>query len=509
MSLRVISTPIIGSSVARLAIDNADSPWYVRRPGSADEWKRRAGLIRDELISSDWLEAIAPAINATGLAADRLERARSSGIAITTGQQPGLFGGPLYTWWKALSARSLADRMERMTGIATVPIFWAATDDSDFAEASYTVISTADGAERLEMQSDAPDGTPMAEVPLGDIGDLIAKLERAAGSAANPGIHEIVKAAYRPGTTVGSAYVAMLREVLEPLGIPVLDASHPAVRKAAFPLLRKALDRATQIEEALTVRSRDLKLAGHSSQVKLVNGRTLVFGDYEGRRDRVRMRDVEETLQSATPGSLGPNVLLRPIVERSIIPTVAYVGGGAEVAYFAQTTAVAEALDVQAPLVLPRWSGIIVEPRIEKILERHRLSVDDFRDPHAVETRIARESLPSSLRQSLETLKGSFDDSVKAIRGAEGSDMVPSSVIDGLTRALNSRVERLERRYAASVKRRGNAALRDVAAARGALYPFGTPQERALNIVPLLARQGDELIKAVDEQTRHHAERLT
>jgi bacillithiol biosynthesis cysteine-adding enzyme BshC len=509
MSLRVISTPISGSSVAKLAIDNADSPWYVRRPASADEWKRRAGMIRDQLLTRDWLDAIAPAINATGLAAERLERAAKSGIAITTGQQPGLFGGPLYTWWKALSARSLADRVEGITGLATVPIFWAATDDSDFAEASYTIISTPDGAERLEMQTDAADGTPMAEVPLGDVSELIAKLERAAGSAANPGVHQIVNAAYRPGATVGSAYVAMLREVLEPLGIPVLDASHPSVRKAAFPLLRKSLERAAQVEEALTVRSSDLKLAGHSSQVKLVNGRTLVFGDYEGRRDRVRMRDVEDTLESATPGSLGPNVLLRPIVERSIIPTVGYVGGGAEVAYFAQTTAVADALEVPAPVVVPRWSGMIVEPRIEKILERHSHTVDDFRDPHAVETRIAKESLPASLRQSIDTLKQSFEKSVKEIRDAEGSDMVPSTVIDGLTRALTRRVERLERRYAASVKRSGNGALRDVAAARGALYPFGKQQERALNVVPLLARHGDELIGAVDEQTRRHAERLT
>jgi bacillithiol biosynthesis cysteine-adding enzyme BshC len=509
MSLRVISTPISGSSVAKLAIENEDSPWYVRRPASADEWKRRAGLIRNELLTPDWLEGIAPAINATGLAAERLERAAKSGIAITTGQQPGLFGGPLYTWWKALSARSLADRIESMTGIATVPIFWAATDDSDFAEASYTVIATNDGAERLEMRSDAPDGTPMAEVPLGDVTDLIAKLEGAAGSAANRGIHEIVKNAYTSRATVGSAYVTMLREVLEPLGIPVLDASHPSVRKAAFPLLRKTLEHSAQIEEALTVRSSDLKRAGHSPQVKLVKGRTLVFGDYSGRRDRVRMRDVEETLQSATPGSLGPNVLLRPIVERSIIPTVAYVGGGAEVAYFAQTTAVAEALGVQAPLIVPRWSGMIVEPRIEKILERHSLSVDDFRDPHAVETRIAKNSLPASLRHSLNTLKESFEDSVQGIKQADGADMVPSSVIDGLTRALTHRVERLERRYAASIKRRGNESLRDVAAARGSLFPFGTPQERALNIVPLLARHGDELIGAVDEQTRRHAERLT
>jgi bacillithiol synthase len=509
MSIRVVSTPITGSTLARLAIDNAETPWYVRRPVTADEWKDRADEIRGSLLSSNWLDDLAPAMSATGAAAERLERAGKSGIAVTTGQQPGLFGGPLYTWWKALSARSLADRIEQLTGIPTVPIFWAATDDSDFAEASYTVISTADGAERLEMSSDAPAGTPMSEIPIGDIAELFAKLEHAAGSAANTRITEAVRNSYRPDATVGSAYVRMLREILEPLGVPVLDASHVAVRKAAFPLLRKALEHAPQVEDALALRVRDLKLAGHPAQVKLVKGRTLVFSEAQGRRERIRMRDAEEMLSDAKPGSLGPNVLLRPIVERSIIPTVAYVGGGAEVAYFAQTTAVAAALEVPAPLIVPRWSGMIVEPRIDKLLERHSLTVDDFRDPHSVESRIAKASLPPMLQQGLEELKASVESSMKKIAHAEGGNVVPPTVLDGFARGLAHRVARLERRFAASVKRRGNAALHEVAVLRNALFPFGTPQERALNIVPLLARHGDALISAVDQETRRHAERLT
>ena len=508
MSLRILSTPIAGSSLARVAIDGGNATWFARRPDTADEWRTRANVVRESLLWSDWLTLLAPAFDAGGPAADKLERAARSGFAVTTGQQPGLFGGPLYTWWKALSARSLARRLEEVTGAPVVPIFWAATDDSDFAEASYTVVSTNTGAERIEMSTDAAQGTSMADVPLGDIGAQLAKLEEAAGSAPNSAILEKVRSAYHDGLTVGAAYVRMLRAVLEPLGIAVLDAADPSVRQAAFPLLRSALENAEQIEGALNLRSRELKAAGHSLQVKLVKGRTLVFGEKNGVRDRISIRDVDSVAAHAAPGSLGPNVLLRPIVERSIIPTVAYLGGGAEIAYFAQTTAVADALEVPAPLVLPRWSGFVVEPKIERILDRHSLTVEDFRDPHAVESRLARESLPDGIRDGLREIRETVERSTEKLSTTDGADLVAPSVIDGLRRNLNHRLGRLERRFSASVKRRGNDALREAAIARGALFPLGSPQERALNIVPLLARHGDELIDAVSAETAKHAERF-
>ena len=220
------------------------------------------------------------------------------------------------------------------------------------------------------------------------------------------------------------------------------------------------------------------------------------------------MRDVTDTLSEATPGSLGPNVLLRPIIERSIVPTVAYVGGAAEIAYFAQTAAVADALDAPQPLVVPRWSGMVIEPRIGKILERYSLSPEDFRDPHAVESRIARDSLPPELRERIRELEKSIKDSTEALTRTEGADLVAPSVLEGMRHGALHRVERLERRFAASVKRRGNEALRDAGIARGSLYPSGSPQERALNIVPLLARHGDDLVQSVLSEAGKHSERI-
>jgi uncharacterized protein YllA (UPF0747 family) len=184
------------------------------------------------------------------------------------------------------------------------------------------------------------------------------------------------------------------------------------------------------------------------------------------------------------------------------------VGGPADVAYFAQVTAVAGALHVAAPLVLPRWSGFVVEPRIKRILDRHALTVEDFRDPHAVESRLARKSMPPAVTEAIGNLRSSVDDSIAGLGSAGAEDLVPDGVLEGLERNVLHRIERLERRIAAGIKRRGTDALSDAAAARGALFPFGSPQERSLNFIPLLARYGDDLVDQLLTEVRAHAARL-
>ncbi|MGK2963268.1 MAG: bacillithiol biosynthesis protein BshC, partial [Gemmatimonadaceae bacterium] len=151
MSTQVLTTPLARSPLALLADGTAAVPWFVQRPATSDEWTKRAGLMRDSLLDDDWLSALRPAFGTGGAAAARLEAAAVSGVVVTAGQQPGLFGGPLYTWWKALSALALADALEKSIGMPVAPVFWAATDDSDFAEASSTVLATPDGAVRITM----------------------------------------------------------------------------------------------------------------------------------------------------------------------------------------------------------------------------------------------------------------------------------------------------------------------------------------------------------------------
>lgn len=509
MTLELRSRQLSASPLVALAArPDTQIEWYEPRP-DAEGWKRRVAEIAAEFKGGAWLDALAPALDAKGTAADRLRRvAASAGVVVTTGQQPGLFGGPLYGWFKAMSALALADELERRTGVAAAPVFWAATDDSDFAEASETTVSVPGGAEVIRIESDAGSGLPMSAVPLGDLGPQLDALTRACGSAPNGAALDAVRAAYAPGATIGDAYVRLLRAVLEPIGVAVLDASHPAVRAAGRPLLERALARGGELDAALKQRSRTLKEAGHRAQVAHVAGRTLVFTTGNDGRHRVRVRDAEAVAGSDSV-ELSPNVLLRPVMERAILPTVAYVGGPAEIAYFAQVSAVADGLAARRPLIVPRWSGVIVEPHVRRVLERINADAEDFADPHAVETRVAREQLPAGIVEALEKARARVESALEDLEKASSpAGVLPPTVLEGARRQLLHKLERLERRYVAAAKRKGSELLTEVATARGSLYPNGLPQERALNAIPLLAKYGDEVLTGVLAKAREHAASL-
>lgn len=506
MTLELRSRSLSVSPLAALA-GQRDTPtdWYEPRP-DAEGWNRRVTETAAEFKEGTWLRALQPALAASGAAAERLERAAAGGVVVTTGQQPGLFGGPLYTWLKAMSALALADELEQRTGVPAAPVFWAATDDSDFVEASETTVSVSGGAEVIRLESPAGDGQPMSTFPLGDVSAPLDALTRACGSAPNGAALDAVRAAYSSGATVGGAYVRLLRSLLEPLGVAVLDASHPAVRTAGLPLLSNALARGRELEAALKQRSTALKEAGHRAQVAHVAGRTLVFTNSGGARHRVHVREAAGIAGSA---DLSPNVLLRPVMERAILPTVAYVGGPAEIAYFAQVSAVADGLGAKRPLIVPRWSGVIVEPHVRKVLDKIGADVDDFADTHAVETRVAREQLPPAIVNALKKARTRVESALDELEKADGSGgVLPAAVVEGARRQLLHKLDRLDRRYVAATKRKGSELLTEVATARGALFPNGQPQERALNVIPYLARYGDEVFAAIRAKAREHAASL-
>ncbi|MDF1505740.1 bacillithiol biosynthesis BshC, partial [Roseisolibacter sp. H3M3-2] len=392
VELEVRTEPLGGSALARAARGGTlDAHWYPPRPVDAAEWSLHVDAIRRQFAAGAWLELLRPAFDARGEAAARLERsAGGAGIVVTTGQQPGLFGGPLYTLSKAISARALADALEARTGIPVAPVFWAATDDADYEEARGTVVALDGESRALRLDGAPVEGTPMSAVPMGDeVPALLDQLARACGSASYAPALDAARASYRAGATVGDAYVGLMRALLEPLGIAVLDASHGAVREAGFNLMRRALLQAGAVEEALRERADAMAAAGHAPQVADVAGRSLVFAyDAEGRKARVGVAEGRAMVAKLARGSLGPNVLLRPVIERTILPTAAYVAGPGEYAYFAQVSAVAAALGVPLPLAVPRRSTTVVEPHVRRALARVGLDVADLADPHAAEGRV-------------------------------------------------------------------------------------------------------------------------
>lgn len=456
-----------------------------------------------------WLPPLADAFAAEGKARERLDRvARDGGIVVTTGQQPALFGGPIYTWSKAIAAIELAAAIERSTGVPTAPVYWAATDDADYAEAYGTWVALPGGARHLTMHGDATEGVPMAEVSLGDVSDELRLLTDAAGSTVDPAILELVRGAYRPEATVGGAFVTLLRGVLQPLGMAVLDASHPALLEAERPLLVRALRTSAETASALAERTIELRSAGIEPQVADVEGLSLVFTRVAGRKVRVPLSEALGVAAGRDP--LSPNVLLRPVAERAVLPTIAYVAGPGELAYFAQVSAVAQSLGAELPLAVPRWSCTILEPQVDALLQRYSVTIPELGDVHAVERRLAMAAVPGPVLEALGTLRGGIASSARNLRDslAANGALLDGRVVDGAERVLSWRTDRLERRVVAAAKRREAFMMRDVATMQGALYPAGVRQERALNLMPIRARHGEVVLDAMCASARQHADSL-
>jgi uncharacterized protein YllA (UPF0747 family) len=296
--------------------------------------------------------------------------------------------------------------------------------------------------------------------------------------------------------------------MLEPLGIAVLDASHAAVRGASRPLLATALRRATEVDQALRERDAALRAEGFEPQVTLVRDLSLVFeyaGDVKRRVPLSRAREIDDRAE------LGPNVLLRPLVERAILPTVAYAAGPGELAYFAQVGALEGPLGVPSPLAVPRWSGLIIEPYVDRILDRFGLSIEEVRDFHAVVRKLIAQRIPADATRSLAGLREALHRAMDAVRASlvqNDAPLVEPRVVEGAEYQLMHRVDRFERRVLAAAKRRETRIVEQATAAHAALWPLGKPQERVLNIVPILAREGPMLLEAMGRAAGEHATEL-
>jgi bacillithiol synthase len=264
--------------------------------------------------------------------------------------------------------------------------------------------------------------------------------------------------------------------------------------------------KAGEIAQGIAERNRQVEAAGFAPQVQDVPGLSLVFTSVSGARRRIPIKAAKKD----SPGDIGPNVLLRPVVERAILPTATYIGGPAEISYFAQLSPIAEALAVPRPTIMPRWSALIIEPHVGKTLEKLSLLPEDFRDPHEVETRVARAHVPKPVLDELEATRSRLEQKLDELSDAAAREPVSVSpaVTAGLRANLMRRLDRFERRLLAAAKKQHAGLMSEIATARGSLFPLGKPQERALNFVPLLARYGPALRDDMLAEARTHAQSL-
>ncbi|HET9725416.1 MAG TPA: bacillithiol biosynthesis cysteine-adding enzyme BshC [Gemmatimonadales bacterium] len=461
--------------------------------------------------------ALAEAFVASSSREAQLERLRRPGaLALTTGQQPGLFTGPLYTIHKALSAAALARWLEARWSRPVVPVFWLAGDDHDFAEASTAAWLAADGAlASAALPPRPPDAplTPMYRLPLGEgVRPALEALEQGLpASEFRDATVAWLARHYRPEATVAGSYAGAMAELLGPLGLLCFDSTHPAAKRAIAPFLLTALRAARALDDDLDRWAEGQGMTARTSGITVGDGAALVMLEASLGRDRlvqdgdafVTRRSRErfdlaalERIAAEDPSRLSPNVLLRPVVESAILPTVAYLGGPGELRYLTMTPPIYQRLQVVRQRPLPRWSGVIVEPRVDRILEKFGLELADLSGPPgAVEARVVRSQLPAEVRQALESLRGSIEEGYGVLERA-AADVDPTLVrpTQAVRQQALSGTQDIEKKLVQHLKRRQETELGQLARARTAVLPGGKPQERVLTVAPFLARYGPGLL---------------
>lgn len=472
----------------------------------------RAGGLRKEL-----LQAFVEPAGAERPAGRLLE---PGALAVTTGQQPGLFTGPLYTIYKAISAAAVARMLEAHWSRPVVPVFWVAGDDHDFAEAATVSWLAGDGSPVRTTLRERPIEAPMLPMCRELLGPEVEGLLTGLEDSLPHGEHRdavisAIRRHYRPEATIAGSSAALLAEWLAPLGVAVFDPTHPAAKQVQAPLLLEALRRHGGIEPRLERRHRELLARGVDPGVAVTEGASLVMIEAGEGRDRLvqagegfesrRSREFWsmeslETLAASEPQRLSANVLLRPVVESLLLPTVAYVAGPAELRYLALSRALYEDFDVHPQLALPRWSGMIVDPRVDRVLEKYGASLDELLAPsQQLETRVVREQLPAEATDAIGRLREELLAGYEVLaRAAIEIDPTIERSIRNLAGQAQSGITDAEKRLVSHLKKRQATETQQIARARDTLLPGGAPQERVLTIAPWLARHGPGLLREAD-----------
>jgi bacillithiol biosynthesis cysteine-adding enzyme BshC len=432
-----------------------------------------------------------------------LERLSQAGtVAVVTGQQVGLFSGPAYTIYKALSAVKVAHALTSQ-GVPAVPVFWLATEDHDFAEVDHTWVFDPDhNPHKLEMRRSV--GTqPVGDVTLvaPPLRELRAHLR---GLPFGDQVTELVEDTYRPGSTLGKAFGELLRQLLARFDILQVNPMLPAFRELAAPAIRAAVERAPELTEQVLRRNSELLAAGYHAQVHVEPSTSFVFLLEDGKRLALRRHDdvyvlngrrlpVRELAERAA--SLSPNALLRPVVQDTILPTAAYIGGPAELAYLAQSEVIYRTLLGHMPAALPRSGFTILDERSSKLMTRYGLSLPDFfHGEEVLRERMAAKLVPPTLSAAMQTAAAGVDDALARLHSEiAGFDPTLASALDRSSRKVRYQLGKIERKTGREALRRDARATRDAASLYGLIYPERHLQERLYSILPFLALHGTDL----------------
>ncbi|MCX6549988.1 MAG: bacillithiol biosynthesis cysteine-adding enzyme BshC [Acidobacteria bacterium] len=491
--------------------------FFAGDPAEPDAWRmaieRARAHPRDRAAVADALVRQQQRRGAPPEARAAVERLRDPDtVAVVTGQQAGLFGGPLFTLLKAITALKLAARIRQDHHVPAVAVFWIDAEDHDWDEVSacevldgelhpHTIrLAPPDGA------GSRPVGTlSLTDAVTGAIDDLAAALPATEFTAT---LLTRLRSAYRPGTGMGEAFGRWLEFVLGEFGMVVYDASDPATK----PLVRALFTREAQFagrtaELAAEVGGR-LVAKGYHAQVTSHTDGVALFSLHEGRQP-VRFADGlfhvgERTLSQAAlladiearPAAFSPNVLLRPLVQDTVFPTVAYVAGPNELAYLGQLKPVYAHFGVPMPLMVPRSSATILDSAGVRFLSKNDLELESLHaQDESTLNRLLEAQLPQAVEQAFQDAASALDEKLRRlIEAVPAVDPTLEGAAKSVAGRMHHELQGLHTKMIHAAKKRDDTLRRQFTRTRAQAFPAGHAQERSIGFVSFLNRYGPGLV---------------
>lgn len=495
--------------------------FFAGHPSDVASIRRVAARIDGEFPATT-RRAMANAIRATSeRARARLERiAAGEGFFVTTGQQAGLFTGPLFTIYKTLTAVKLAAALEAKLEVPVAPLFWTAADDHDFAEVNHAyVLGVNNDLHRIDIGGPNDVLRSMSRTILGDtVGSAIARLEEVLPvNEFSKQIVGLIRANYTPDRSVAAAFSGLMESLFSSYDLLITSSADQTVKALAAPIIRRELEESREHEAAVRRLTERLVAAGYHEQVGVRNGAVnVLYEDDDGRDRLVREADVwylsrtKRRMQTAElyellalhPERFSPNVLLRPVVASAIFPTIAYVGGPAEVSYFGQIGCLFEAHGVIMPLVMPRASIDVVEYKVQKILDKYGLDAAAFRQPFdQLTSQVIRDALPENVSARVVSLReeiaSGYADLVAATHTIDPTLRGP---LEAARTASEKSLGDVEKKIVSHLKKKNEVGVDQLRKASLNLFPEGDPQERVISGVSYLARYGSAFVDSAAAQ---------
>ena len=444
-------------------------------------------------------------------------------VAILAGQQAGLFAGPLFTLLKALTTVKLARKISTEHHVTAVPVFWVHAEDHDLDEISSCGVMTPDFELRaVTVPHDSASGQPASAMRLPDsITDILAELrEMLPETEFTDSVLDQLGHAYRPGAGMVEAFIGWMDTLLGPLGLVVFDGADPAAKPIVQTLFDRELETPGETSRLATAAGDNLTALGYHAQVTPGPDAVALFYLADGRQT-IRFKpagpsadptfdigtevvpgDALRARLADTPDAFSPNVLLRPVVQDSMFPTVATVAGPSELAYLAQLRDVYDHFGIPMPIIYPRASATLVDHATLKFLDRHDVDFETLQSQDdGVLNRLLAALLPDAVERTIGETEQGILEHLKAVAAAVSAvDPTLVGAVETTQGRMDRDLKNLRNKIVQAAKRRDETLRRQFQRARSLTFPNGDPQERAVGVIYFLNRYGPHLVdRLLDE----------